>query len=225
MITNPEKNALIIFARYPVLGKVKTRLDSSYGKEFALSFYRECSKHLFTEIKLIQKDSITPYLFCSEKDEVNKMMGWAGSDFKYYYQEGNDLGERMKNAFNKVFILGAKKAVIIGTDVPDISHKTIVNSFRILDKTDVVIGPSSDGGYYLLGIKNLKYDLFSEINWSTETVLKNTLNKIKDSNLSLTELDRLHDIDDEKSLTLWINKHAKDYNNPVYKFVVKNLCI
>ena len=223
MISNLEQNALIIFARYPVLGKVKTRLASSFGKEFALGFYKECSKHLFIEIEQNQNEIFTPFLFCSEKDELNKMKGWAGSGFEYYYQEGNDLGERMENAFNKVFNLGAKKAIIIGTDVPDISNNLIDNSFLLLDEKDFVIGPSIDGGYYLLGMKNLNCDLFSGIEWSTETILDQTINRMTENNFSYTKLEHLHDIDDERSLKLWMKQHSKDYDNPVFKFVKEKL--
>jgi rSAM/selenodomain-associated transferase 1 len=223
LINNPELNALIIFARYPVLGKVKTRLASSLGKEFALGFYKECSRHLFAQVVRNQNDFFTPFLFYSEKDELNKMIDWAGSGFEYYYQEGSDLGERMSNAFNKVFTLGAKKAVIIGTDVPDISKNLITNSFKLLDKKDFVIGPSIDGGYYLLGMKNLNCDLFSEISWSTETVLDQTIKRIDANNFNFAKLEQLHDIDDDQSLKLWMKEHSKDYDNPVFKFVKNNI--
>ncbi|MBT8386611.1 MAG: TIGR04282 family arsenosugar biosynthesis glycosyltransferase [Ignavibacteria bacterium] len=223
MISNLEQNALIIFARYPVLGKVKTRLASSFGKEFALGFYKECSKHLFTEIEQNQNEYFTPFLFCSEKDELNKMIDWVGQDFEYYYQEGSDLGERINNAFNKVFTLDAKKAIIIGTDIPDVSNKLITGSFKLLDEKDFVIGPSTDGGYYLLGMKNLDCDLFSGIKWSTESVLDETVNRMIENNCSYTKLEHLHDIDDERSLKLWMKQHSKEYDNLVFKFVKKKL--
>ena len=213
---------MIIFARYPALGKVKTRLASSLGKEFALGFYKECSIRLFEEVRN-HNDFFTAFLFYSEKDELNKMIDWAGSGFEYYYQEGNDLGERMSNAFNKAFTLGAKKTVIIGTDVPDISNNLIASSFSLLDEKDFVIGPSIDGGYYLLGMKNLNCDLFSGIGWSTETVLDHTINRIEKNNFSFAKLKQLHDIDDEQSLKLWINEGRKDYDNPVFKFVKNNI--
>ncbi len=223
MIFNPKQNALIIFARYPVLGKVKTRLASCFGKEFALGFYKECSRYLFTIVVRNQNDFFTPFLFCSEKDELNKMINWAGSGFEYYYQEGNDLGERMSNAFNKVFTVGAKKAVIVGTDVPDVSKNLIASTFKLLDEKDFVIGPSTDGGYYLLGMKNLNSNLFSGISWSTEAVLNQTINRITKNNFSFAKLEELYDIDDERSLKLWMKKCSKDYDNPVFKFVKKNL--
>jgi rSAM/selenodomain-associated transferase 1 len=219
LVVNPKKNALIVFARYPVLGKVKTRLASSLGKEFALDFYRECSRYLFTEIVRNQNELFTPFIFCSEKDELNKMIDWAGRGYKYYHQEGNDLGERMRNAFNKVFNLGAKKAVIVGTDVPDISNNLIVSSFLLLDEKDFVIGPSTDGGYYLLGMKSLDCNLFSGISWSTGEVLNKTINRIAENNFSFIKLAQLHDIDDERSIKLWMKQHGKDYDNPVFKFV------
>lgn len=223
MINNTELNALVIFARYPVLGKVKTRLASSLGKEFALGFYKECLRHLFAQVVRNQNNFFTPFLFCSEKDELNRMIDWAGSGFEFHCQEGNDLGERMSNAFKKVFALGAKKAVIIGTDLPDISKNIVTSSFKLLDEKDFVIGPSTDGGYYLLGMKNLNCDLFTEISWSTEMVLNHTINRIDENNFSFAKLEQLHDIDDEQSLRLWMMECSKDYNNPLFKFVKNNI--
>jgi rSAM/selenodomain-associated transferase 1 len=151
------------------------------------------------------------------------MINWAGSGFEYYYQEGNDLGERMSNAFNKVFTVGAKKAVIVGTDVPDVSKNLIASTFKLLDEKDFVIGPSTDGGYYLLGMKNLNSNLFSGISWSTEAVLNQTINRITKNNFSFAKLEELYDIDDERSLKLWMKECSKDYDNPVFKFVKKKL--
>ena len=213
---------MIIFARYPALGKVKTRLASSLGKEFALGFYKECSIRLFEEVRN-HNDFFTAFLFYSEKDEMDKMKEWAGSDFEYYYQEGADLGERMSNAFNKVFTLGAKKAVIIGTDVPDISKNLITSSFKLLDEKDFVIDPSTDGGYYLLGMKNLNCDLFTGISWSTETVLDKTINRIDENNFNFAKLEQLYDIDDEHSLKLWMNECTENYDNPIFKYVKNNI--
>jgi len=129
----------------------------------------------------------------------------------------------MSNAFKKVFTLGAKKAVIIGTDVPDISIDLIAHSFQLLDEKDFVLGPSHDGGYYLLGMKNLNFNPFPGIKWSTETVLAQTISRITENDFSFTKLEQLHDIDDEHSLKLWMNMNKKDYDNPVFKFVKKNL--
>jgi len=223
LINNFKKNALIILARYPVLGKIKTRLASSLGKEFTLGFYKECLRHLFAQVVPNQNNFFTPFLFCSEKDELNRMIDWAGSGFEYHYQEGSNLGERMSNAFNKIFTLGAKKVVIIGTDIPDISNNLITSSFELLDEKDFVVGPSVDGGYYLLGMKNLNCDLFTGISWSTEMVLNHTINRIDENNFSFAKLEQLHDIDDERSLKLWIKECSKDYDNPVFKFVKNNI--
>ena len=223
MIDKSKQNALIIFARYPVLSKVKTRLASSFGEEFALDFYKKCSKHLFEIIEQNQKKIFTSLLFCSEKDELNKMKTWVGSGFEFYYQEDSDLGERMSNAFKKSFALGAEKAVIIGTDVPDISIDLIIRSFDLLDKKDIVIGPSTDGGYYLLAMKKPNNNIFTGINWSTESVLDQTINRINEDNFSFAKLEQLHDIDDEHSLKLWMKECSTDYDNSVFKFVKKEL--
>lgn len=223
MIKNSEQNALIIFARYPSLGKVKTRLASTYGKEFALKFYSKCLTHLFKLLLQNKNDKITQYIFCSEKKELNSMKKFAGDGFIYCFQEGNNLGERLQNAFEKVFNNGASKAVIVGTDVPDTSNEIITQSFELLDSNDIVIGPSFDGGYYLLGMKKFLPDLFSRIDWSTKSVLEKTLVKIKTANLTFAKLEELYDIDEENSLKLWLKKHSEDDNNPIVKFVNERL--
>ncbi len=106
----------------------------------------------------------------------------------------------MKNAFSLIFQKGYDKAVIIGTDCPDSSEGLIMNAFAYLHLHDVVIGPAEDGGYYLLGIKHLYPWLFENIQWSTNSVLSETLNKCAALQLDYSLLPVLKDIDEEKDL-------------------------
>ncbi len=115
-------------------------------------------------------------------------------------QSGNDLGERMCNAFNDIFELGYEKIIIIGTDCHELNPEILNNSFEKLDETDFVLGPANDGGYYLLGMKKLHEKVFQNKEWSTENVASETTDDIQKLGLSYFQTERLNDIDTEKDL-------------------------
>ena len=215
------KCAVIIFAKLPQKGKVKTRLAKDVGENFATAFYRACAEYIFSEIQNLSRKDFTPFIFCYGKSEVNRISRWAGKNFIVRPQIDGDLGERMSASFNEVFNEGFSRAVIIGTDVPDFRSDMIISTSSKLNNSDFVIGPSSDGGYYLLGMNKPFPELFKEIEWSTSLVLQTTVDIIKSSNLKIELLERLVDIDTEKDLRNWMN-FCGDINNPVYKFVSDN---
>ncbi len=215
------KKAIIIFAKYPAEGKVKTRLAKTLGNEFAAGFYKLCSEHTFAEVNRIATETNTGvYLFASAKDEIDKMKDWVSYNFILDYQRGTDLGERMYNAFAKVFDDGCKKTVIIGTDAPGIDSRLIKTAFEKLDYFDTVIGPSNDGGYYLLGLKENNPDLFEGIMWSTGEVFQKTVEKLDSGKKSFCLLDELTDIDTLEDLLQWLAE-LKDNHHPL-KQTVKN---
>ena len=110
----------------------------------------------------------------------------------------------MYNAFKKAIEKGSENTIIIGTDIPDISSEIIKRALKALENTDVVIGPSNDGGYYLLGMKKLYKDLFIGIEWSRDSVLHNTIERLNNLNLSYSMLPELIDIDTEEDLKMWL---------------------
>jgi len=120
---------------------------------------------------------------------------WSQVHFEKSLQFQGDLGKRMTKAFESV-LESNNKAVIIGSDCPEISAKLIEEAFLKLNDKDVVIGPTYDGGYYLLGMKNLHQELFQNIDWSTEKVFDQTVNKIVSLDLSFDTLEKLTDLDD-----------------------------
>lgn len=211
--------ALIIFARYPRSGVVKTRLASHRGAEWATEFYRSCAEHIFDEAKKLPT-AIAKFIFCSEPEYIDKMKQWAGASFTYVQQTGDDLGKRMHNAFATIFQNGIQKAIIIGTDIPDLSSDILRQAFSKLETDDIVIGPSSDGGYYLVGMKRLYSELFTDIPWSTEHVFEKTLKKINEKDCSVAFLPELMDIDTQEDVEQWIRRAA--LHHPVSTFIRNN---
>lgn len=191
MKSGSASDVLIVFARHPEWGKVKTRLAASAGEAKALSVYKKLLDHTWqiTEGLLCRK--IVYYDTGIIDDDI-----WSDK-FEKASQRGDDLGERMSNAFAD---LNFKKAIIIGTDCPELTSEQIKSAFDHLDSNDVVIGPAHDGGYYLLGMRHFYPALFTGIKWSTGTVLWRTIDKCLQLNLKVQQLATLHDIDEECDL-------------------------
>jgi rSAM/selenodomain-associated transferase 1 len=182
------KSALIVFTRNPELGKCKTRLAKTLGDQSALDIYTYLLKHT---AQVSKKVDAHRFVFYSEN--INKDDFWDLAHFSKQLQTGNDLGERMLNAFKMLFESGFENAVIIGSDLLDLNEDIIEQALEKLDSHDVVIGPAEDGGYYLLGMKTLHPKLFKNKAWGTETVRQDTLKDLKNSKVYL--LKELNDID------------------------------
>jgi rSAM/selenodomain-associated transferase 1 len=189
------KNALIIFLKNAVSGKVKTRLAATIGNNAAWLVYLKLIAH--TQIVTLQVDS-DKFLFYSNEKETND--GWPPENYTKQIQNGNDLGERMKNAFEFVFQSGYDQCVIIGTDCFELTAAHINDAFEALKINDFVIGPANDGGYYMLGMKkkNLFNHLFAGKAWGTSSVYEDTLKDLQDN--STFVLPELVDIDTGEDL-------------------------
>jgi uncharacterized protein len=184
------QKALIIFVRHPELGKVKTRLAASIGDEAALEIYKKLLQHTFNISKAADADK---HVFYSEKIIENDL--WSGQTFFKSLQANTDLGNRMKIAFENLFQQGYKQICIIGSDCYELSAAIIEDAFQRLDEADLVVGPAKDGGYYLLAMKDGIKDVFQNIEWSTEKVLKQTLDSIQQKGYSYFLLPQLNDVD------------------------------
>ena len=188
------KNAVIVFVKNLVLGKVKTRLAKTIGPKKALEIYQYLVTHTQTVCKAVHAD-----VFIFYSDFIDDSNQWNSCDRQL--QNGNNLGEKMHNAFSKVFQNPAyEQAVIIGSDCLEITTTIIEEAFDQLINHDVVIGPATDGGYYLLGMKKLHSTLFKDKDWSSAIVLQQTISSIKNLGLSYFLLPELNDIDEEKDL-------------------------
>ncbi len=188
--------AIIIFVRNPVLGKVKTRLAKTLGAENATKIYQKLLQHTHDITKDIAVDK---YVFYA--DYINNDDLWENEIYYKEMQTGFDLGERMKNAFELLFDKGYKEIAIIGSDCYELTTEILVTAFNQLKNVDVVIGPATDGGYYLLGMNIFIPQLFEKKYWSSKTVSSETINEIISYNYSLYQLQALDDIDEEKDVT------------------------
>lgn len=186
---------LIIFLKPPVAGKVKTRLADDIGEEAALQIY---IKLLRLTAKAADGVDCAKRIWVSENPGHQPIPGFEGETL--LAQQGDDLGERMAFAFKSAFAEGAEKAVIIGSDCPDVTSDLIEQAFNRLDSHDLVIGPSEDGGYWLHGMKQLHNELFERIPWSTPDVYPQTERAAAGLGLSISRLPVLNDIDNLSDL-------------------------
>jgi len=195
-----KDSALIIFVKNPVLGKVKTRLAKTIGDEAALAAYL----HLLEVTRDIALGTNSDtYIFYSDSIDHDDL--WQGRGFTKMLQRGDDLGQRMAHAFTTV-LQSHQHVAIIGSDCGDLTSTIIERAFYSLKETDIVVGPSHDGGYYLLGMNEYQHTLFEHIEWSTDQVFKATLQRALQAQLSVTELMELSDIDHELD---WLRYQAK----------------
>jgi len=190
---NKKKNLLIIFIKEPCAGQVKTRLQPELSKENTLDFYMAMVEDLIAQFSNGQ--SFDTVLFFSPASAKQKLQKWLGNGLNFHPQKGRDLGTRMQNAFSWAFKHGWKKAVLVGSDIPTLDLQTIENAFTNLNDHDVVFGPSDDGGYYLIALKEMNKIYFHDIVWSTENVLSDSLEKALFAQHSVHLLGQKTDID------------------------------
>lgn len=197
------KQALIIFARNPVRGKVKTRLAATMGDDKALSIYQSLLEYT---VQITQQLPCDRYVFYADGISNNDV--WSDDLYLKKNQEGNDLGQRMLHAFDTLFQQGYQKIIIIGTDCFELSSTILLDAFTALDEKEVVIGPSEDGGYYLLGIRQFFPFLFEEKAWSTNTVYSSTVQQLAIQNIRYDTLPILNDIDTEDDWKQYLHQQS-----------------
>lgn len=190
------KRALIVVAKQPVAGQVKTRIAVRLGQERAAQLYC-CS--LEDTLDLVSSfGEAQPILSYTPATEASRsFFANLAPEFLLLSQHGTDLGERLLDAFRQSAMRGSDRMVILGTDSPSLPLQFIAAAFSALDDpaTDVVMGPATDGGYYLLGLRTPYPELFAGISWSTERVAAQTRARAAAAGLRLVELDPWYDLD------------------------------
>lgn len=188
-----------IFAKYWEPGKVKTRLAASIGNQAASDVYCAILNHLINSLRSAADRRVIAYSPIDKAKEFSIFPHWQQTP-----QSDGPLGERMANYFIETFASDAERVVLIGSDCPDITPEIINEAFEALTHADVVLGPTFDGGYYLVAMAGKFHDIFSDITYSTESVLEETLSLAKRNNISCHCLDRLNDIDEIDDLNQYI---------------------
>ena len=178
-----NNNLLIIFTRNPELGKVKTRLSATVGNEAALNIYKFLLQHTFSITKNLKVEKQVHYSVKVRDNDI-----WNETIYNKKQQSGKDLGKRMENAIQKGFEDGFKNIILIGSDLYDISQLDLETAFNALKNHNFVIGPAEDGGYYLIGMNTMNSSVFKNKKWGSDTVLKETLNNLKNETYQLLPL-------------------------------------
>lgn len=204
------KNLIIMFVKEPTLGTVKTRLAEKTSEVFALDFYKKCVQDLLHtigdfEFVLYSYPNVNFY----EQNDV-------------YKQDGTTLGDKMYNAFEEQFARGYDNIVLIGSDTPHLPKTYLTQSFEALQQFKTVIGPSEDGGYYLIGLQKeaLNKKLFEDIPWSSPMVLDQTLRKLNKKELYL--LEYLNDIDTLEDLKAFYFQYKNHESLQTVEFLKAN---
>jgi rSAM/selenodomain-associated transferase 1 len=192
------ENALIVVAKEPVPGRTKTRLSPPFTPVAAAEFYR-CL--LLDTLALMQQldtaDLSIAYTPAGARDYFARL---APNGFRLVPQVGGDLGQRLANALRHHFDLGYGRVVIMNSDGPTLPASYLESAFSGLDQADITLGMGHDGGYYLIGMKELRAELFDGIDWSTERVIPQTLANCRRSGLSVHALPEWYDVDVEADL-------------------------
>jgi rSAM/selenodomain-associated transferase 1 len=194
MAEQGNKSILIIFVKNIIPGKVKTRIAKTLGDEKTLEIYQDMLVKIKDVVRFLPFEKAIFY-----SDEIVKDDIWDSS-FQKHLQEGNDIGERMHNAIEKMYNQGYGKITLIGSDCYQLTSSIIMDSFRFLTDHDVVIGPAQDGGYYLIAMTGLYNGLFEDKDWGTSKVLSQTKEDLRKYEIKHTFVAELNDIDDEEDL-------------------------
>ena len=199
-----NKDALILFLKYPERGAVKTRIAGTLGQNLTYELYACFLADLSAMIREVRAEKIIVY-YGPEKAVFPDFPG-----LRLIRQRGNDIGERMYFALADVFALGFERCVLIGSDTPDLPGKIIEEAFDALETNGAVIGPTFDGGYYLIGFSRSIFSgqVFENMPWSTDRVFPETMQRFRDNVISVHVLPRFRDMDEmDDVLTL-----TKEYN-------------
>ncbi|GAA5026620.1 hypothetical protein GCM10011506_12420 [Marivirga lumbricoides] len=191
-----DKRLLIIFVKNPELGKCKTRLAATVGDEKALRFYEKMLERTLEVVTPAKANKAIYYSSFIDKNDL-----WPENErFNKGIQINGDLGSKMSAAFSEAFQQGYTSVCIIGSDCYKLDTSIIDKAFEALQNKDAVIGPSTDGGYYLLGMNHLITEVFENKEWSTDSVCLETEKDFRKLHLSFSKLQALTDIDTEEDL-------------------------
>jgi len=199
-----KERCLVMFVKYPEKGKVKTRLSQYWDEDMVVRLYRAFVYDLLASLSEGDYGFRIAY---HPRERGKDFANEFGDTFSYLPQTGTGLGEKMHNAFKKCFSEGFQAVVVIGSDSPDLPPRIITEAFQALEKSSAVIGPSCDGGYYLIGFSRESFapEAFDGIVWGTDGVGKTTMNILKNAKIRVHILPAWRDMDRPEDIVALIN--------------------
>ena len=226
----PLRDRFIVFSRYPKPGRTKTRLIPTLGRRGAADLSRRMTA--LTIARALRVRAALPL------GTVDIQLAYAGATARrmrrlflgpdrsvsLFSQGDGDLGDRMYRALSQAGRDGIERAVLFGTDIPELTVDIMKEALETLTESDLVIGPAEDGGYYLLGVGSrllsqngdvILKDIFSDIPWGTDTVFDDTMSRVTSYGLTTTYLPRLRDVDEPSDLPIWYAAHSHRYRIPL----------
>jgi rSAM/selenodomain-associated transferase 1 len=201
-----NRTECVLLVRLPVSGRVKRRLAADIGSAPANELYR---RFVADMLETFEKASVRPVICHHPPGAAGDVRRWLGPRYRLLGQRGRDHPERLRRAFEDLFAAGADRVLIFASDLPDLPAKTIRQAARALDRSEAVLGPGADGGYYVIGFRRESFvpGAFRGIAWSTERAFGQTAEKIRRAGRSLRTLPRRHDIDNAGDLDAFIRRN------------------
>jgi len=218
-------SCILFFVKHLDTGAVKTRLGSELGEKKSRELYLCFVQDM---LGTLNKTGHPCRVHITPPDTEPQFRKWLGDQYEYAAQAQGDLGERMERAFQQAFEDGFERAVLIGSDIPDISPYTMKEALRALKANDAVIGPAKDGGYYLIGFSTQSFlpAVFSGIDWSTSRVFKQTMDVFFEAEYTVHTLPKWHDVDTVEDLRAFAKRNqAGDFMDSCTMQMIKKIKI
>lgn len=186
------KNALILMTRVPIPGKTKTRLETHFTPEQCAELHTCFLKDIYKASKAVSADV---FVYFTPDRHRSKLSSILGREAVLRPQSDGGLGDRMLNAIRECLGEGYERCLLIGTDIPTVQAETLHAAFELLDYNEIVIGPTLDGGYYLIGMRKAYNEVFDNTFYGVGSVFENTLQHIRQLGVSFSVLNQGYDID------------------------------
>ena len=223
MTNTDDKRCILFFAKYPQIGQVKTRLGGEIGDEHAVELHKRFVLDMLSMLKGLETDII---IAVDPADACGSFSEWTGGQYRYIGQVGRNIGEKMKNALEAAFEQDYDRAVLIGSDLPDLPADFLRYALDAIDRYDAVMGPAHDGGYYLVGFgrKSFLPEVFRGMAWGGEEVFTRTMNLLDQAGRRTYILPEWYDIDtaaDLQNLVIRCND-TKDAAAQTMAYITEN---
>ncbi len=191
---------LIVFARFPEAGQAKTRLIAALGADRAARLQESLTRRTLETARRLGADRACDLEVRFSGGDIDRMSRLYGTQWRFVPQQGTGLGERLEQSVDAAIGEGAKRVLVIGTDCPEIEAATLAEAFDALKRCDVTFGPALDGGYYLIGLNESRPEMFRGVDWGTDQVLRQSLERARQLRCKVQLLRPLSDVDHPEDL-------------------------